>query len=67
MTDKATVAESDSATAQRHLRELIEALDRRVPHIERLGEVDIVEAATALRQKARERLAALESDSDNRG
>jgi predicted deacylase len=67
MTDKVTAADDDSATAQRHLRELIEALDRRVPHIERLGEVDIVEAANALRHKARQRLAALESDTDNRG
>ena len=67
MTDNATAADDDSATAQRHLRELIEALDRRVPHIERLGEVDIVEAATALRTKATQRLAALESESDNRG
>jgi hypothetical protein len=66
MTDE-TVAGNDSATAQRHLRELIEALDRRVPHIERLGEIDIVDAATALREKATQRLAALESESGNRG
>ena len=56
-------ADSDRAEAQLHLRELIAALDRRVPHCERLGEVEIVQAAAALRKKAEQRLAALESES----
>jgi hypothetical protein len=56
-------ADSDRAEAQVHLRELIAALDRRVPHCERLGEVEIVQAAAALRKKAEQRLAALESES----
>jgi hypothetical protein len=56
-------ADSDRAAARRHVRELIAALDRRVPHCERLGEVEIVRAAAALRKKAEQRLAALESES----
>lgn len=43
----------------RHLRELIAALDRRVPHIERAGEVKIARDAAALRDKALKRIAAL--------
>ena len=34
------------------LRLLIEALDRRVPQLERLGEAQIVEDASVLRRKA---------------
>jgi hypothetical protein len=43
------------------LRELIEALDRRVPQIERTGEVQIARDAASLREKALRRIAALES------
>jgi hypothetical protein len=46
--------------AIRHLRELIAALDRRVPHIERAGEIEIARDTAALKAKALERLAALE-------
>ncbi len=63
MADKKTTAESDRTRAQRHLRELIAALDRRVPHVERVGEVDIARAATELRKKAMRRLASLEAKS----
>jgi hypothetical protein len=38
------------------LRELVEALDRRVPHVERLGEVRIAREAAALRQEAAKRV-----------
>jgi hypothetical protein len=38
------------------LRELIEALDRRVPHVERLGEERIAREAAILRQQAATRL-----------
>jgi hypothetical protein len=38
------------------LRELIEALDRRVPLVERLGEVGIAREAAALRNDATKRL-----------
>jgi hypothetical protein len=44
----------------RHLRELIDALERRVPHLEREGEMPIARDAAALKQKALERLADLE-------
>ena len=43
----------------RELEELIAAIDRRVPHIERAGEAAIARDAAALRAKADERLAEL--------
>ena len=46
----------------RHLRELIAALDRRVPRIERVGEASIARDAAALKKKALERLAELQAD-----
>lgn len=53
---------NDSRTRQlRHLRELIAALDRRVPQIERVGEVKIARDAAALRDIALKRIAALET------
>lgn len=45
----------------RELRELIEALDRRVPKVERAGEASIARDAAALRTKALQRLAELEA------
>jgi hypothetical protein len=45
----------------RHLRELIAALDRRVPQIERVGEFQIARDAAALKQKALKRIAELET------
>jgi hypothetical protein len=45
----------------RHLRELIAAIDRRVPQIARVGEVDIARDAAALRDKALARIAELEA------
>ena len=44
----------------RQLRELVGALDRRVPHLEREGETRIADEAAALRQKAIDRLAQLQ-------
>jgi len=44
----------------RDLHELIAALDRRVPRVERAGEASIARDAAALRSKARKRLAELE-------
>jgi hypothetical protein len=46
--------------AIRHLRELIAALDRRVPQIERAGEIDIAHDTAALKAKALERISELE-------
>ena len=42
---------------ERELRELIAALDRRVPRVERAGEPAIARDAAALREKAVNRLA----------
>jgi hypothetical protein len=44
----------------RHLRELIAAIDRRVPDIESAGENAIAQDAVALREKAMNRIAELE-------
>jgi len=44
----------------RHLRELVAALDRRVPHVERAGEATIADQAAKLRTKTLQRIAALE-------
>lgn len=45
------------------LRELIEALDRRVPRLEREGERDIARDAAALKTEAMKRIAELEESS----
>jgi hypothetical protein len=55
-TPHAATAES---TQLRALQELIEALDRRVPQVERAGEAKIADAARRLRAKASERIALL--------
>jgi hypothetical protein len=49
----------DAAVLARELKELVAALDRRVPHVERAGEVTIAREASALRAKAVARLAEL--------
>ncbi|MGE5243019.1 MAG: hypothetical protein ACM3SQ_02190 [Betaproteobacteria bacterium] len=54
---------NDSAEI-RVLRELIAALDSRLPHVERAGEAAIARDAAALKAKAVERLAELEQASD---
>jgi hypothetical protein len=46
----------------RELRELIAALDRRVPRVAQAGEAAIAADAAALRAKAAERLAQLDRD-----
>jgi type VI protein secretion system component VasF len=48
----------------RELHELIAALDRRVPHVERVGETAIARAAAALRDEALKRIATLEREAD---
>ena len=56
---------SDTAARRRvlqHLRDLIEALDRRVPHVERAGEVTIAREASDLRATAMQRVAELEDE-----
>lgn len=51
-------------TAIRRSRELIAALDRRVPRAGAAGEVGIAAEAAALRQEAEARIEALEQDAD---
>ena len=62
MGDKETSAGDVRARALRHLRELIEALDSRMPHSERTGESAITREAAKLRDKALNRIAELESE-----
>lgn len=50
----------------RELKELIAALDRRVPRVERAGEAKIAREAAALRAKALKRIAELERESVKR-
>jgi hypothetical protein len=56
MTDSASAARS---VLVRRLRELVTALDQRVPHVERAGEAAIARDATALREKALQRITEL--------
>lgn len=55
------MAQSDRMRKLRHLHELIAALDRRVPHVERTGENEIAREGRALREKALQRIAELEA------
>ena len=48
------------------LRELVEALDRRVSHVERLGEARIAREAAALRKAALHRIQELTAESSDR-
>ena len=58
----AAAEQDDTPTEQiQLLRELIEALDRRVPQIERTGEIQIARDAADLREKALKRIAELRS------
>jgi hypothetical protein len=52
--------DAERKRAIRHLRQLIEALNRRVPHIERVGEARIARDAAELMKQALKRLKALE-------
>jgi len=53
---------NDKSKQIRHLRELIAALDKRVPRIERVGEAEIARDAAELKKKALTRLAELQAD-----
>ncbi len=61
-----TAGEADRTRTFRHLRELIAALDRRLPHIERAGEIEIASDAASLRARAVARIAELEAASRDR-
>lgn len=56
MNDESRPAASNRGRILAALGELIEALDRRVPRVERLGEKRIAREAAALRQEAATRI-----------
>jgi hypothetical protein len=60
MGDRRIDAGSSTSEVLAALRELVEALDRRVPHAERSGEVRIRKDAAMLRSEAMTRIAALQ-------
>lgn len=62
MTPDPERVESTRAQTVRELYELIAALDRRVPHVERVGEISIARAAAALRLEALNRIEELERE-----
>jgi hypothetical protein len=55
-------ADRTRARIVRELHELIAALDRRVPHVERAGEIAIARAAEALRAEALKRIGTLDRE-----
>ncbi len=52
-------AETTSSELLDALREIVEALDRRIPHVERASEVEIAADAKRLRAAALQRIASL--------
>ena len=62
MTQDTTAASASPAQTVRELLELIAALDRRVPQVERLGEISIARAASALKLEALKRIEELERE-----
>ena len=60
MMDRTTSDATRHAGTVRELYELIAALDRRVPQVQRVGEVSIARAAAALRVEALKRIHELE-------
>jgi hypothetical protein len=63
MTQDSTAAASSPAQTVRELLELIAALDRRVPQVERVGEISIARAASALKLEALKRIEEIERES----
>jgi hypothetical protein len=61
MIDEVT-SEHKTVRIIRELRELIVALDRRVPQVARVGEVEIARAAAGLRVEALRRIEELEGE-----
>jgi hypothetical protein len=62
MTERTRRREAARARTVGELQELIAALDRRVPQVQRAGEVAIARAAAALRVEALERIAELQRE-----
>jgi hypothetical protein len=66
MTDRSTSTRTGTGQIIRELREFVAALDRRVPHVERVGEADIARDAAALRSRAIRRIEELANDDESR-
>jgi hypothetical protein len=62
MTLETAPARSTRAQIVRELYELIAALDRRVPQVQRVGETSIARAAAALKSEALKRIEDLERE-----
>ncbi len=62
MTDHTTSGETARARTIRELHELVAALDRRVPQVERVGEISIARVAAALKADALRRIDELERE-----
>jgi hypothetical protein len=62
MTPNTAHAATSRAQTVRELYELIAALDGRVPHVERVGEMSIAQAASALKREALRRIEELERE-----
>lgn len=62
MIDRTRGAETTRTRTVRELHELIEALDRRLPQVQRAGETSIARAAAALKAEALRRIEELERD-----
>ena len=60
MVSKRATAETRRKRTIRDLSELIAALDRRIPHVERVGEASIARAAAKLKDDAVKRIVDLE-------
>ena len=63
MTQDSTAAASSPAQTVRELLELSAALDRRVPQVERVGEISIARDASALKLEALKRIEEIERES----
>jgi hypothetical protein len=62
MAERTTRSAAARTRTIRDLYELVDALDRRVPQVERSGEASIARAAAALRAEAIARIADLERE-----
>jgi hypothetical protein len=65
MTERAKPARTRHGQTIRELREFVAALDRRVPHVERVGEADIARDAARLRTRALRRIEELGHEDDS--
>jgi hypothetical protein len=63
---KGSAAVPSTSRAVRQLMELISALDRRVPQVERAGEAAIARDAAALKNRALKRIEELEREHSGR-